>query len=157
MADRLKWLHAWNSLVTQSEKPHNDVSQSPVFPAAGSEGATAVISIYLLQCLHRESVPQSSTRGNTRPLGSQPSGSHLAPHTPRPHTLLFPCHTHRFDTTLGSISDCWSRPFRFLYSCLSQAEQQWASGPDVHVSGRFTPSTPKAMKHFLCVGDSSRY
>ena len=111
-----------------------------------AEGVCPVfMSIYLQrQCLCCESALPSSTRGNTRPPESQPSGSHWAPHTPRPHTLPSPCRTHRLDTTRGSISDCWSTPVRFLCSCLSQARAATVNGVThtsfKHPRGHETPS-----------------
>lgn len=80
---------------------------------------------YQFYCPCQEDVVlKSSTQGNTRPLGPRLFGSHLAPHTPLPHTPQSPCHTHRSDTALGSISDCGCRSFRFLCRYLHETEQQ---------------------------------
>lgn len=89
------------------------------------------ISSYQFQCLCKAATRQPSTRGSTRPLGSQWSCSHLHPHTPRPHKPPSPYHIYRLDRALDSISDCWSRLCRPLYRNLYEKEQQLISVPRV--------------------------
>lgn len=94
----------------------------PVFESVQHEAQNIYYQFY---CPCSEAVAWLlSTQGSTRPEAPQWSHSRLALHTPPPHTPQSPCHTHRLDTALGSISDCWSRSCHFLCRYLHETEQQ---------------------------------